>query len=67
MLLLMHTHDSLLKKLKIAYMYLSKSSAAFCFFLSERALLLQVKINVINILKVTKNPMHSVCELNYYT
>ena len=42
MLLLMHTHDSLLKGLKIAY--LCKLSVVFCFFLSERALLLPVKI-----------------------
>ena len=36
MVLLMHTHDSLLKELKIAS--LCKLSVAFFFFLSERVL-----------------------------
>ena len=39
---------------------------AFCFFLSERALLLQAKINAIT-LKVTITLTRPVRELNYYT
>ena len=64
----MHTHDSLLKELKsltcASYLQLS---VAFCFFLSEKALLLQAKINAINTLKVTITLTRPVRELNYYT
>ena len=63
MLLLMHTHDSLLKENKIAY--LCKLSVVFCFFLSERVLLLPVKINAINTSKAMTTATHFVCELNY--
>ena len=63
--LLMHTHASLLKGLKIDY--LCKLSVAFCFFLSERALLLPIKIKPINTSKVTTTPTRSVRELNNRT
>ena len=62
--LLMHTHASLLKELKIAYLY---KLSSFCFFLSERALPLPVKIKAINTSKVTTTPTRSVRELNYRT